>query len=585
MASRKASYSTGLAVGAVLLLGIAVFLNRTVANVGLGRFDLTEDKIYTVSDSAKSIMKSLDVPVQVSFYVTPKDDMPSGLKSLQQDVVDKLSELSIASGGRLEYKVVDPNETEELAETLAKKGVRPFQVQSVDRDELAVKLVYSAIGIAYKDKPDAILPQILPESLSNFEYELLSNVLRITRESSPLVAVYSTKESVDPQMMQLYMQMGQQPPPPADNFTGVPEILRSEGYDVRPVQLTQDDGIPEDTETLIVLAPKDLNERQRYEISAFLREGGNVILGVQAQLFDYNPSQRGGFDFSARPQTLTINDLLTEYGVRVDDRPLMDTQVATLAIPRTVTVAGLRLQTSEPVQAPMQVRILGAGLNKDVPFAAGVPEMLYLWGTQLILDDERLAANELTATPILEGGEHTWVVSKTSGLLSDVDLDPDANDIVSRPLLGVMLEGTFPDPYADTGVPDWPGAAVDSTQVADADTGVSDEDAKPGRLIVTGCAKLFEDMLLQQQGHSLFVLNAVDAITLGDDLIALRSRSYERRTLEDASDGKRLGFRLANMALVPALVIVFGLTRKFKRDSESNAYAARMRQGATGGKA
>ena len=583
MASRKASYSTGLAVGAVLLLGIAVFLNKTISNVGVGRFDLTEDKIYTVSDSAKNIMAALDVPVQVSYYVTPKDDMPSGLKSLQQDVVDKLSELSIASGGRLEYKVVDPNETEELAETLAKKGVRPFQVQSVDRDELAVKLVYSAIGIAYKDKPDAVLPQILPESLSNFEYELLSNVLRITRESAPIVAIYSTTEAVDPQMMQLYMQMGQQPPPPADNFTGVPEILRGEGYDIRPVQLTADNAIPDDTETLIVLAPRDLNERQRYEIGAFLRKGGNVIIGAQALTFDYNPSQRGGFDFSARPQTLTINDLLTEYGVRIDDRPLMDTQVATLAIPRTVTVAGLRLQTSEPVQAPMQIRILGDGLNKDVPFAAGVPEMLYLWGTQLILDDERLAANELTATPILEGSDNTWVVGRSSGLLTGADMDPDANDPIARPLLGVMLEGTFPDPYAEAGVPAWPGAESDSTYVAE--SGVPDEDVQPGRLIVTGCAKLFEDMLLQQQGHSLFVLNAVDAVTLGDELIALRSRSFERRTLEDASDGKRLGFRLANMALVPALVIVFGLSRKFKRDSESNAYAARMRQSTAGGKA
>ena len=59
MASKKASFGTGLAVGAVLLIGIAIFLNSTVSDLSFGRFDLTEDRVYTVSDAAKRIMASL----------------------------------------------------------------------------------------------------------------------------------------------------------------------------------------------------------------------------------------------------------------------------------------------------------------------------------------------------------------------------------------------------------------------------------------------------------------------------------------------------------------------------------------------
>ena len=91
MSSRSANFRTFLIAGAVLLIGIAIFLNRTVANVGLGRFDLTEDRIYTVSDGAKRIMSRLSVPVQVKYYVTPENEMPAGLKTLQREVTDRTS--------------------------------------------------------------------------------------------------------------------------------------------------------------------------------------------------------------------------------------------------------------------------------------------------------------------------------------------------------------------------------------------------------------------------------------------------------------------------------------------------------------
>src|SRR6185503_6391109 len=137
MTSKKVSFGTGLAVGAVLLIGIAVLVNRIGNTLPVGRFDFTQDKIYTISKGAKNILGQLDVPVQVKYYVTPKNEMPAGLKTLQQEVTDKLSELKIASKGLLEYQVVNPKETPELEEALSGKGVRPFQVQSVERDALA----------------------------------------------------------------------------------------------------------------------------------------------------------------------------------------------------------------------------------------------------------------------------------------------------------------------------------------------------------------------------------------------------------------------------------------------------------------
>lgn len=576
MTSKIANFRTGVTLAAVLLLGIAIFLNRTVSNLGLGRFDLTEDKIYTISEGAKNILGALDVPVQVKYYVTPEDEMPAGLKMLQQEITDKLSELSIASRGKLEYQIVNPKESEELEETLQGKGIRPFQVQSLERDAVAVKLVYSSLAIGYKDRDEEIMPQILPDNLGSFEYELLSRLVKTVRESDPIVAIHSAKEPLDPQLASFYLQSGQPLPAPQDNFALIPEYLRAEGYDVRLVDLTEGSNVPEDAHTLLLLGVRELNERQRFEIHQVLKRGGSVVVATQASTYDYNPGPQGGFSISARSRTLGINDLLTEYGLRIDTELLMDEQMATLAIPRTANIGGLRFQMSEPVQAPMQIRVLGDGIDRDLPFNAGVPELLFLWGNRVIVDEPALAERGLTATTIFSGGPKCWTLDKT-GPLDTADVSLEGHAVISNPTLAVLLEGVFPDPWSDAEAPEWPGAAVDTTEAdeaAEAEEAGPEGPPQPGRLLVVGCSKMLEEMLLRQAGHALFLLNTVDALTLGDDLISIRSKNFAQRTFGEVSDGKKLTFRVVNMALVPMLLVGIGLGNRQRRRREAKEYAA-----------
>ena len=70
------------------------------------------------------------------------------------------------------------------------KGIQPFQVQSVDKDEIGVKLVWSAMTIAYKDKAEEILPRVMPANLATLEQDVIGPIYRLTREHTPLVAVF-----------------------------------------------------------------------------------------------------------------------------------------------------------------------------------------------------------------------------------------------------------------------------------------------------------------------------------------------------------------------------------------------------------
>jgi ABC-type uncharacterized transport system involved in gliding motility auxiliary subunit len=411
------------------------------------------------------------------------------------------------------------------------------------------------------------------------EYELLSRVLKLERDKQPIVALYSTKESLDPNLVQYYLQAGQPLPPPQDNFSHVPDYLRGEGYDIRPVELTKDSMIPADTKTLLLLGAKELNERQRYEIFQVLKRGGSVVVATQATIYDYNAGARGGFEINVRQQPVGINDLTSQFGVRIDDRMLMDAQMATLAIPRTAVIGGMRFQMSEPVQAPMQIRVMGESIRHDLPFTAGVPELLYLWGNQLAVDDAGLTQKGLKETPVFTGSAKSWIVDKTQGLLQQEDLDPRAHPMVAKPTLAVLIEGKFPDPWAGKPAPAWPANAADSSKKEPEVATVTPPDsagAKPGRLLVIGCSKLFEDNLLEQAGHSALLMNVVDALTLGDDLISIRSKTAETRTFGEVSAKKKIAFRFVNMAAVPLLLIGLGLGNWMRRRREADEYASRF---------
>ena len=67
---------------------------------------MTEDRIYTLSPATKKILRDLDVPVQVKLYITPSEKMPTEMRYLERDMLDKLNEMSLSSGGNLDVRAI-----------------------------------------------------------------------------------------------------------------------------------------------------------------------------------------------------------------------------------------------------------------------------------------------------------------------------------------------------------------------------------------------------------------------------------------------------------------------------------------------
>src|SRR3989338_78957 len=426
-----------------ICLGIFLLGNWFFSDISLGRFDLTEGKIYTVSPVTKKILSGLKAPVTIKYYVSSMEKMPTGLKTLEQDVVDKLDEFRVASKGKLTFKVfpmeasnvVEGGEEkgagkeETLEQKLQQKGIQPFQVQSIDADEVGVKLIYSAIAIGFKEKPDEILPRIIPDNLDELEYLLVSKIYRMTLAETPKIGVIAPERemSVDPQMQALMQQMGQAVPPAQkiDEYRLIPMALEYEGYQTERIDLKEKSTIPDDIRTLVVLEPTDLTDDQRFQINKFLVQGGSLFLAAQNYLFEYAPAGRGSIQVVPQAKNPGVGSLLEPWGLGIEDQFLMDEKQEILSISSGQQMGPFQL--SIPLKLPVHVRIDPEGMNHDLSITSRLPSLLYLWGSALKVDAKKLAELKLTDKILLSSSRDSWMVPSQTTPLSPFLMRPTAS--------------------------------------------------------------------------------------------------------------------------------------------------------------
>ena len=553
--------------GAVLLLAVAaVMVNVVMAGVRGGRLDLTEGKMFTVSESAKKVLKGLKDTVQVKYYVSSPRKLPAPMKTLQQDVTDKLEEFRIASNNMLHYKVYDPSEDPQLMEKIGAKGVNPFVAQTIARDEFSTKVIFSSIMISYAEKEDEIIEQVRPDNFDSLEYDLISKVYRLTLPEKPAVAMHAPTEEPDPRMMQMYMRMGQQPPPARDNFRFIEEALRGEGFDVSRVKFAKGESIPDKAKCVLVINPKEFNERQRYEINRAIVEGKNVLLAVQNHVFDYRPSGAKGIVVSPQEVKPQINELIKEYGVTVDEQFLMDKSYATLSVPSRQTLGGfISMEVRTPVGIPIQILAIDQNMNHEVSITDRLGSVLYLWGTKLNVNEDRIREAGLKRTVLMTSSEKSWTVPFRLMPLTPADVEPVADKYDGKQPLMVMLSGQFPDAFKGKKRPEWPATPPEETprppSSSEEDEPEKPLSPKPAKVIVVGCAEMFTDSFVRGGGNGLLASNVVDALALGEELINIRSKQFTDRTIKKTSPGQKLLYRFLTMGLVPVVFIAVGLTR------------------------
>ena len=589
--SRPAARRT-FAGAVVLSLGIGLAFNWIFAGQHIGRFDLTEDKLYTLSNASVKILRDLDVPVQVKLYITPSDKMPTEMRYLERDLLDKLEEMRLASGGNLVMRTIhmetanviqqqepgdmppEPEDEEGAVEKrLLSKGVRPFTVQALREDEVINKLVYAAIGVAYKNQDEEIIPRLLPNDLDNLEYRLINIVYKMSRKQQPVVALFAPKQavSIPPELMELYRRMNRPIPQTEDPYQSLERLLQVERYDVRRLDTDGSATIAPEVDTVVVINPRTLSDRERWDLNRALHEGKSVFLAVQNYRWDYHVEQQV-VAMTRQDENPQVDDWLSHFGLEIDPQILMDVNHGPLTIRGG---SDPRLGGGITLNLPMHVLLTQESMNTDVSITNRLSPLFYLWGSALNVRPEVLEENGLEHTVLLTTSPLAWSLPK------DVSMTPESlqrpNVEGQRFPLAVLARGQFPDVYAGVERPAWepppaqPGAPAPTPPVDDGPLG--DPQPAPGKLLLVGNAQMFHRNFLSG-GHADFFLNSVDALTLGDELVNVRSKKRINRSISKPSAATRQFWRVLNLGLVNLGIAVVGIGGAVIRRRARAAYTA-----------
>lgn len=561
----KDSYASLMAF---LVLGSAVFLSAFLAETGVMRLDLTERNIYSLSPESGRILEQIPYPLDITYFVSPPEVMPSHMKQMEREVTDRMKEFA-ATSERIRFRVsrIMNMDSPEAAD-LARRGIIPFTVRTVNRDAFQVTKVYSALTISYLDRLQKALPQLTPQTLPDMEYRLISSALKIQREKAPYVSLYGEVDTPDrkymtPQSRRAFMRLGSRMPQVRDRYSEAAAAMKEEGYRFERISLTKEKArIPRETDCLVVMGAKEMDEQQAGAVKDFLASGRSVVLALQNQAFEYRPGGSGGLYVKERPVAHGLEQLLNEIGCPLSPRVLMDEAQQTVRITRRIDVqgrAGGRVKV--PVRLPVQVLVGPGQINRDFSLTEGISRLFFLWGNAVTPDMARLSGHGLELTSLFTSSSRSWEAeSREGGLPADYFEAPEER--APELPLGVMIRGDF----------SWlTGDAQKTHNNEKACDEANPNPAGRGSLTLIGSGEMFKDGIMGQGQNRLLLLNLLDTLTLGGELLPLRARTQPVRYIRPAGDVEKIAARLLGVVMAPALIVLFGAGRfMWRRRRRSN---------------
>jgi len=524
-----------------------------------------------MSPISKKILRKVPYPLDVTYFVSPPEAMPSHLKQIEREVIDRLEEFAATSDKiRFQVKRIENAKSKE-AQELSRRGVIPFTVRTVSRDAFQVTKVYSALTVSYLDRLQKALPQVTPETLQWMEYRLMASVLKIQREKTPYISLYGEidipdKRYMTPQLQQAFLRLGSKMPQIKDRYDRAAETIREDGYRFERISLMKEKApVPKQTDCLVVLGPESLAPKQVKAIRDFLASNKSVILALQNQTYEYQPGGGGGLYVRAIRKSHGLDGFLDEIGTPLSQKVLMDEAQQTVRLTRRVNVqghAGARIRV--PVKLPIQVLVSRDQINRDLAMTEGISRLFYLWGNALRPDDNRLKSHDLKLISLFTSSNRSWEAEAEEGGLSAEYFAPPKVRTPRLPL-AVMVEGDF----------SW--LAEDPGKSTDAVTEKNEKKHGQGRLLVIGSGEMFKKGVLDQGQNRLLLLNILDTLTLGGELLPLRAKAQAMRYIRQADDKEKVGARLFGVVLMPLMAGLFGVARFTLRRRRRSGYTQKSR--------
>ena len=527
-------------ITAVILVGIITFCAISICQSigGTLRADITDQRLYTLSDGSKAILDRLNQPLKLKLYFarTATRKAPDQIRyynNYYYFVEALLEEYVRVSKGMVNLELIDPRPFSNEEEEALRYGLRRFPITAEENFFFGLVL-QTEFGVVKS------IPFFSPDRQSFVEYDISHLIdTAITREKKRIGILSSLPvmgEDVSGYMAQLKRMQGQPPMPP---WTIVHQLQQQ--YGVNKVESDVEE--IKDVDILLVIHPKDLSEKTLFAIDQFVLKGGRAIICVDPRCFADDTT--GPMGRQTGEPASDLNSLLRSWGVEMPaDTFAGDRSLAVYAQVeqnrRPEKIIGCLSLTRECVNTD---NVITANLNEVRVFFSGV-----LRKATVAEDEKSDVQNQIIPLLRTTNRGNTW---RVEGPWDWVRINPARmmgyfTDGVEPIVMGYLITGRFKSSFPD-------GIEV-TEEVSEDDSSKEGEDEKKTatkkitgvREASTDCAVIvfadvdfisdrvayrntFFGMKVPVGNNSDLIFNAIDDLGGSSDLIGLRSRGNFQR--------------------------------------------------------
>ncbi len=546
---------------AVILIAVITFSGITVAgHVFKGfRADVTEQHLYTLSQGTKNILGKLAQPITLKLYYskTGANKGPDQIRFYNEYYfyVKALLEEYVKHGNSMvKLEVIDPRPFSDDEADAMQYGLTRLQVTQ-DESFFFGLVLQTQLGVT------KTIEMFQPQRQQFVEYDISYLIdTAITRDKQRLGVLSSLPvlgENLSPYMRQMMQMQGQQ----AQNPWTIIQHLR-EKYDIQEID-PETEKI-EDIDVLLVIHPKDLQEKALFAIDQFVLAGGRTIVCIDPFCFEDRPPAMMAQDMQAQINHKTdsnLEPLLHHWGLEMPER--------TFAGDRSLAQITQLRRDAAPEKFIGLLQFGRENMNRENPISSELNEVQMLFPgvlRPLPMDDTAENAEKIERTPLIQTTDqgNAWTVDS----LFEVRMGMDASRLMQHftdgdksVAVAYALKGHFTSAYPN-GIEVKDEEAKDDTTASESDDAKNKEKQPPKTHKLTGLtetaegeqsvvavfadvdfltdslaySRSFFGMAAVRGDNSALLMNTIESLSGSADLLAIRSRGNYQRPFKVIDD-------------------------------------------------
>ena len=534
-------------IGLYVIILVNQFSNRLFY-----RFDLTEEKRYTISEASKHILQNLEDVVYVDVYL--EGDMPAGVKRLQKNIHETLDEFKVYGGSNLQFRFINPSAAksqksrQEFYESLIRKGIQATNLyDNVDGKRTQTLVFPGAIlsyggrelGITFLKGNKSSSPQEqLNQSIEGVEYELSNAIKSLTETRTKRIALLKGHGELD-----------------TLEIAGFTSELLSK-YQVFHVDLTRKKNLL-GYDAIVLAKPREaFSALDKFKIDQFVMRGGKAMFLIDALHANMDSASRE--DNIALPYETELDDLFFKYGFRINKDMILDRNAA----PYPVVVGNIG-ENPQIQLLPWPFFPIINEFSKH-PTVRNSDAII----SKFMSTIDTLKVEGVTKIPLMNTSQYSKVLSapvKVSINELKKEMNPEFFNS-GRQTTAWIYEGKFSSLFKNRFLPDGADKATFIADggkskiliVADGDIARNEINPKTGQPVELG----FNQFTETRYANADFLMNVMVYLLEEDGIIHTRSKEIKIRPLDAVKlKDQKVMVQLVNLVLPVLIIAIFGILK------------------------